>query len=227
MERINIAIDGPAGAGKSTIAKMVAKKLDYIYVDTGAMYRALTWKALHSNIPVTDPELVIRLAEDIAVELRLVDGSQQVWVDHEFNVTNEIREPEVTKHVSDVAKIAEVRYTMVNLQKKMSEKKGVVMDGRDIGTHVIPDAEVKIFLTASVDERANRRYTELAEKGYNVDYETLKRDIIQRDRMDSEREASPLVQAADAILVDSTGMTIDQVIELILSICRTKLGGEE
>lgn len=227
MKRINIAIDGPAGAGKSTIAKIIAHKLDYIYVDTGAMYRALAWKALHNRVSVTDNRAVTDMAEDTVIELRLVDGQQQVWVDHKNNVTEQIREPEVTKHVSDVAKIAEVRHTMVRLQKAMSEQKGVVMDGRDIGTHVIPNAEVKIFLTASVLQRAKRRYDELVAKGHDIDFETLKQDIIKRDRIDSERVASPLVQAEDAILVDTTGMTVDQVIEHILMICRTKLGGEE
>jgi cytidylate kinase len=227
MKRLNIAMDGPAGAGKSTIARLVAKQLDYIYVDTGAMYRALTWKALQTNTPLTASEALTLLSEETVIELRLVDGNQQVWVDNKLDVSRQIREPQVTKYVSDVAQVAGVRTRMVKLQQDMSILKGVVMDGRDIGTHVMPDAEVKIFLTASVEERAKRRYDELTDKGYNIDYETLKQEIITRDRIDSERKVSPLKKAQDAILVDTSGMTIDEVVRRILVIVRTKLGGEE
>lgn len=227
MKPINIAIDGPAGAGKSTIARLVARELGYIYVDTGAMYRALTWKAIHTGTSFDDIQGLAQLSEVTVIELRLVNGLQEVWVDNEYNVTRQIREHNVTQHVSELAKVPEVRQQMVKLQQVIAANKGVVMDGRDIGTHVLPDAEVKVFLTASSEERARRRYKELTDKGYEVDLSSLHQDIVERDRMDSEREASPLKPAPDAVLVDSTGLTIDDVVHRILEMARTILGGEE
>jgi cytidylate kinase len=229
MKAFNLAMDGPAGAGKSTIAKKVAKKLNLLYIDTGAMYRALTWKALREGVPTHDAAAMTHLAANTTIELRVsdTDGPQEVWLDHQWDVSEEIRGSEVTSYVSDVARVAGVRERMVKLQRDMAKQRGVVMDGRDIGTHVLPDAEVKIFLTASVDERALRRYNEWKEKGYDVDFEELKTDIIRRDEIDSNREASPLRRAEDAEWVDTSGLSIDEVVEWILKIVRTKLGGVE
>ncbi len=220
--KINVAIDGPAGAGKSTVAQRVANALGYIYVDTGAMYRAVTWKALESGLNPQDRQSVIQLASGL--DIRLIPGEcrQDVLVDGE-NVTESIRTSEVNQCVSVVSQIGEVRERMTRLQKEMATAKGVVMDGRDIGTHVLPDAEVKIFLTAAVEERAARRFKEMREKGYSVTMEQLQRDIALRDEMDRKREVSPLFRAQDAILVETTKMTVDQVVEHILILCRSRM----
>ena len=218
MNKMVVAIDGPAGAGKSTVARLAAQKLDYIYIDTGAMYRAVAWKALQQHQTVTD-ELIISLMPEIEVRLAYQDGKTQVFVDGR-DITGEIRTPEVTGIVSQVAKLAPVREKMVELQRRMAANGGVIMDGRDIATHVLPNADVKLFLTASIEERAKRRWEEMKQKGYAVDFEELKKDIAARDKADSEREISPLVKADDAELLDTTGLTIDQVVERILSMCR-------
>ena len=217
--RINVAIDGPAGAGKSTVARQVATELGYIYVDTGAMYRAVALATLCEGIPAQDHERIGRLASELIIELHPGLNGQQVLLNGE-DVTEQIREPHVSRLVPQIAAISEVRKVLVKLQQKMAQAKGVVMDGRDIGTHVIPDAEVKIFLTASVEERARRRYEELMAKGNQVTYEQLVSDISARDRIDREREISPLVQAEDAIFIDSTGLTVQQVVNTIVTICR-------
>lgn len=218
MNKMVVAIDGPAGAGKSTVARLAAQKLDYIYIDTGAMYRAVAWKALQQHQTVTD-ELIISLMPEIEVRLAYQDGKTQVFVDGR-DITGEIRTPEVTGIVSQVAKLAPVREKMVELQRRMAANGGVIMDGRDIATHVLPNADVKLFLTASIEERAKRRWEEMRQKGYDVDFEELKKDIAARDKADSERKISPLVKADDAELLDTTGLTIDQVVERILSMCR-------
>jgi len=218
--RINVAIDGPAGAGKSTVARKVASELAYIYVDTGAMYRAVALATQREGVSVHDHERIGRLASELNIELRPgLNGQQLVLLDGE-DVTELIREPHVSRLVPQIAAISEVRKVLVKLQQRMAQSKGVVMDGRDIGTHVIPDAEVKIFLTASVEERARRRYEELTAKGIQVTYEQLVSDISERDRMDREREISPLVQAEDAVFIDSTGLTVQQVVNTIVTICR-------
>lgn len=215
QHRINIAIDGPAGAGKSTVARLVAGKLQYVYVDTGAMYRAVTVVALERGIPIEDDARLGELAAMLDISLLPGDGGQIVLADGD-DVTEVIRSREVTLSVSRVSACAAVRQRMSELQRRMAAAKGIVMDGRDIGTHVLPDAELKIFLTASPAERARRRYLELGDDP-GVTLEQLEREISQRDRMDSEREIAPLRQAADAVLIDSTGLTIEQIVGEIVS----------
>lgn len=218
MKNLVVAIDGPAGAGKSTVAQLAAKKLGYTYIDTGAMYRAVAWKTLQQKKEVTD-ELILEVVKDIDVNLQYKDGKTTVTVDG-TDVTGEIRTPEVSAIVSQVAALGPVREKMVDLQRKMGERGSVLMDGRDIATNVLPNADVKIFLTASIEERARRRHKELTEKGYTIDMEQMKADIAARDKADSEREISPLVQAEDATLLDTTGLSIDEVVERILAMCK-------
>lgn len=223
MEKFNIAIDGPAAAGKSTVARLVAKQLGFIYVDTGAMYRAVTWKALQSGISPERKEHLALMASELRIELLPGDQSQQVLLNGE-DVTDLIRSITVNQNVSAVSAIPEIRRLLVAKQQEMAQAKGVVMDGRDIGTHVLPDAELKIFLTASVKERAQRRYLEMKAKGEDVTLGQLEKEIAERDKMDEQREASPLVQAEDAILVDTGGMSIPQVAERILELAKTAAG---
>ncbi|WP_174495173.1 (d)CMP kinase [Salirhabdus euzebyi] len=211
---IAIAIDGPAAAGKSTVAKIVAKKLAYVYIDTGAMYRALTYKALHNELDLEDEESLVQLLLKTDISFDHSDDSQIVLLDGQ-DVTRDIRSQNVTSQVSIVAKHKKVREEMVNRQKKLAQNRRVVMDGRDIGTHVIPDAEVKVFLIATVEERAMRRHKENIDKGFPSDIEQLKKEIEKRDQLDSEREASPLVKAWDAIEIDTTSLSIEQVAEKI------------
>ncbi len=214
----NIAIDGPAGAGKSTVAKALAKKLGYLYIDTGAMYRALTLKALENNIDISDEEALKKLAQ--TTNIKLTPGEEQkVYLD-EMDVTEAIRMPEVTKNVSQVAQYAGVREKLVLCQRKLAEKNLVVMDGRDIGTNVLPNAKYKFYLSASIHERAKRRYEELKQKGYEVDFDKLMLEIENRDRQDSSRKIAPLVQAPDAIFIDTTNLTPEEVIEKIYFIVR-------
>ncbi|MGJ9456833.1 (d)CMP kinase [Oceanobacillus sp. CF4.6] len=212
---IAIAIDGPAAAGKSTVAKITAEKLSYIYIDTGAMYRALTLKALNEGINLEDKDAIVDLLMNTEINLKQSFDGQVVLLDG-LDVTNEIRFQDVTTRVSYVAKHAPVRTEMVKRQQEMAKNRGVVMDGRDIGTHVLPNAEVKIFLVATVEERAKRRYEENVKKGIASNIEVLKNEIEERDRIDSSREASPLIKASDAIEVDTTSLSIIQVAERIL-----------
>jgi cytidylate kinase len=211
---INIAIDGPAGAGKSTVARLVAERLRYIYVDTGAMYRAVTFIALRRGIPIEDERRIGDLARQLDIVLLPGDARQRVLADGE-DITAHIRSLEVSRNVSRVAAIEAVRLRMAELQRQMAKSKGVVMDGRDIGTHVLPDAELKVFLTASPRERALRRYRELGDAP-QVTLEQLEHEIAERDRMDREREIAPLVQAPDARYIDSTGRTIEEVVDEIV-----------
>ena len=212
---INIAIDGPAGAGKSTIAKMVAKELGFIYVDTGAMYRAIALYMLRNNMK--QEEEVATHVKEASVEIVYQNGEQQVVLNGE-NVSGLIRTEEVGKMASFVAKIKEVRAQLLDLQRNLAAKENVIMDGRDIGTHVLPNADVKIYLTASASERANRRYKELCEKGIACNLQEIENDIIARDEQDMNREIAPLKQAEDAVLVDSSHMTITEVVENIIAI---------
>ncbi|CDE47493.1 cytidylate kinase [Clostridium sp. CAG:411] len=212
---INIAIDGPAGAGKSTIAKMVAKELGFIYVDTGAMYRAIALYMLRNNMK--QEEEVATHVKEASVEIVYQNGEQQVVLNGE-NVSGLIRTEEVGKMASFVAKIKEVRAQLLDLQRNLAAKENVIMDGRDIGTHVLPNADVKIYLTASASERANRRYKELCEKGIACNLQEIENDIIARDEQDMNREIAPLKQAEDAVLVDSSHMTIAEVVENIIAI---------
>ncbi|NEW06103.1 (d)CMP kinase [Paenibacillus sp. SYP-B3998] len=225
MDKFNIAIDGPAGAGKSTIARLVAGMLGFIYVDTGAMYRAVTWKVQQEGLHPNQETEVVALANRMRIELIPGPEGQQVFVDG-VDVTKEIRMTTITDDVSQIASIGGIRQLLVALQKQMAVAKGIVMDGRDIGTHVIPDAEVKIFLTASVTERAERRFKEMHTNGTGtLTLEQLEQDIARRDQMDQEREISPLKRAHDAVLMDSTAMTIAEVVDEILGLCKDKVGG--
>ena len=218
MKKLVVAIDGPAGAGKSTVAQIAAKKLGFTYIDTGAMYRAVAWKTLQQKKEVTD-ELIVEVVKDIKVRLQYADGATKVFVD-DYEVTGEIRTPEINAIVSQVAALGPVREKMVAQQREMAENDSVLMDGRDIATNVLPKADVKIFLTASIEERARRRFKEMQEKGFSVEFEKLKADIAARDKADSEREISPLVQAEDAELLDTSDMSIDEVVQAILDRCK-------
>jgi cytidylate kinase len=222
LDRFNIALDGPAGAGKSTVARMVAKALGFIYVDTGAMYRAVTWAVLARGLTPGQTDQVIAAAKELRIELVAGSGGQQVYVNG-TDATEYIRTGEINSHVSKIAQIPEIREFLVFQQKQMAAGKGVVMDGRDIGTKVLPDAEVKVFLTASPRQRAERRFNEL--KNPDITLDQLEKEIALRDEMDRERETSPLVQADDAVLLDSTDMSLDQVVQAILELCRTKING--
>lgn len=218
--KINIAIDGPAGAGKSTIARLLANELGYIYVDTGAMYRVVALKVLEENLLAANDEQIARLAEHIQIELIPHEGGQQVLADG-IDVTEAIRSDAVNQSVSHIAQIAQVRALLVRKQQKMAAAKGVVMDGRDIATHVLPDAELKIYLTASAEERARRRFKEMGDTELSL--AELAEQIAARDQMDMQRKHAPLIVAPDAIVVDCTEMTIEQVVQHILALCRTKL----
>lgn len=213
-----IAIDGPAGAGKSTLAKRAAQKLGYIYIDTGAMYRSVAWKVLQTyvNGDFTDDDIVA-VAEKLTVTLSYENGTQRIAVDG-VDVSEAIRTPEVTAIVSRVAAIGKVRSKMVDLQQKMAADGGVIMDGRDIASKVLPNADVKIFLTASIEERANRRYKEMKEKGFDVDLAKLREEIAARDKADSERQESPLVRVPEAILLDTTDMNLDEAEAAIIKL---------
>lgn len=223
MEKtIKIAIDGPASAGKSTVAKIVALELGYIYCDTGAMYRALTHQALEKNIAVTDEEQLVKLLKEMTISFEPNKDNQKVFVNGQ-EVTEAIRLPNVTNLVSAVSAHGEVREELVKRQQEIASHGGVVMDGRDIGTAVLPTAEVKIFLVASVAERAQRRYKENISKGIETSLEVLQQEIADRDYKDSHREVSPLIQAEDAILLDTTSLSIEQVAEKIREIIQAKL----
>lgn len=222
MKKINIAIDGPASSGKSTVAKIIAKDLGYIYTDTGAMYRSITYLAVKHQVAFDDEAGLVALIEKYPITFSQTTGGQAVFCDGE-EVTQAIRNNEVTHNVSEVSAHEEVRKRLVAQQQKIAEAGGVVMDGRDIGTQVLPNAEVKIFLVASVDERAERRYKENIAKGIATDLATLKEEIKQRDYLDSHREVSPLKQAADATLIDTTGMSIQDVVAAIETIVAATL----
>ena len=221
MKKISIAIDGPASSGKSTVAKILAKKMQYIYCDTGAMYRAVTYLALQNNVDLENESELIALIEKYPISFKPSEPSQRVYVGEE-EVTEAIRQSDVTNAVSIVAKQAGVREKLVSIQRQIGEASGIVMDGRDIGTAVLPNAEVKIFLVASVEERAERRYKENIANGIMTDFDTLKSEIEKRDYIDSTRLVSPLIKAQDAIQIDTTGMTIDEVVEAIEDVVKKK-----
>ena len=216
MKQLIIAIDGPAGAGKSTVAKLAAQKLNYNYIDTGAMYRAVAWQALEQKAELTD-QAIAALARDLDLRLEYINGTTKVTVAGQ-DITEAIRTPEVSRLVPKVAQVGEIRKIMLELQRNMAKSGGVVMDGRDIGTHVLPDADIKIFLTASIAERAKRRWLELTEKGYTIDLAELETEIAARDKEDSERELAPLIAAPDAINIDTTQLSIDETVTKILSL---------
>ena len=215
----NIAIDGPAGAGKSTIAKRVAKELGYVYVDTGAMYRALAIHFLKQELKPEETEKIKEACKTAEVTLQYEDGIQQVYLNGE-NVTAMLRQEDVGNMASVSSAIMEVRAKLLQLQRDLAEVKDVVMDGRDIGTNILPNANVKVYLTASVDERARRRHKELQEKGIACNLEEIAHDIEERDTRDMNREIAPLRQAEDATFVDSSDMTIDEVVQTIINLCK-------
>ena len=220
-DRINIAIDGPAGAGKSTVARMVAGQLGYVYIDTGAMYRAVTLSAQRLSIAAEQDKALSDLLSGLRIELQPGPNGQCIFVNGE-DVTQEIRSREVTRQVSYFAVSGAVRKVLSAMQREMAVRKGVVMDGRDIGSHVLPDAELKIFLTATVKERAARRFKELpADQAIPLDQ--LEREIAERDALDEQRDISPLLRAHDAVELDSSNMSIEEVVASIVKLSRTKL----
>ncbi|MGE7915995.1 (d)CMP kinase [Lysinibacillus xylanilyticus] len=221
-KNIQIAIDGPAGAGKSTIAKIVAEALGFTYIDTGAMYRAVTYKALQQNIYLDDEEKLAEMLASSTIELKPSPQGQLVFWDGK-NVSAEIRSNEVTSSVSQVSAHAKVRELLVAQQQKLAANGCVVMDGRDIATHVLKNAELKIFMSATVEERARRRFIDNQKRGIESSIEKLQEDIALRDKMDSEREASPLIQAADAIFLDTTALSIDDAAQAILKLAQEKM----
>ncbi|EEA84918.1 (d)CMP kinase [Peptacetobacter hiranonis] len=207
-----IAVDGPAGAGKSTISKLIAKKLNINYIDTGAMYRAVTYKCLSEGVDVKNEEAVIEVAKRTDIDFR----DNNIYLDSKV-VNEKIRTREVSANVSDVAKIKEVRYLMVDVQREIGTRNDVILDGRDIGSYVFPNADYKFFLVATPEERGRRRYKELCEKGFEGTLEEIIKDIEKRDEIDSNREFAPLKKADDAIEIDTTGLGIDEVVEAVVS----------
>lgn len=222
MKTIRIAIDGPSGAGKSTLAKRLAQELGIIYLDTGAMYRAVALKAIRLGMDTRDHEGISRIIRDIDISVKYHDGTQSIYLDGE-DVSAAIRTNEVSMGASNVSAFPEVREKLVALQQEIARNNPVVMDGRDIGTKVLPDAGLKIFLTASVEERARRRYNELKEKGLlDKTFDELVAEIEERDHNDSTRACSPLKKAEDAVVVDSTGKTVDELVSLIMDMARKR-----
>ncbi|MGE7908657.1 (d)CMP kinase [Lysinibacillus xylanilyticus] len=221
-KNIQIAIDGPAGAGKSTIAKIVAEALGFTYIDTGAMYRAVTYKAMQQNIHLDDESKLAEMLASSTIELKPSSEGQLVFLDGK-NVSADIRSNEVTSSVSQVAAHAKVRELLVAQQQKLAANGGVVMDGRDIATHVLKTAELKIFMSATVEERARRRFIDNQKRGIESSFEKLQEEIALRDKMDSEREASPLIQAADATFLDTTALSIDEAAQAILKLAQEKM----
>lgn len=221
-EIINVAVDGPAGAGKSTVSRAAAKEMGYIYVDTGALYRAVGVNTLRNGIDTKDRQAVAESLSDISVDLAFENGEQKVLLNGE-DVSSEIRTPDASMAASDVSAVPKVRDFLFDLQRNIASKNNCIMDGRDIGTVVLPNAKVKVFLTASPEERAMRRFRELSEKGSSVKYEEVLEDLIKRDYNDSHREIAPLKQAEDGILLDTTGMTLEQSVENLIKIIKEKV----
>lgn len=221
-KKIQIAIDGPAGAGKSTIAKIVAEQLAFTYIDTGAMYRAVTYKALSNGIQLSDEAALQEMLNVTEIKLQPSNEGQLVFLDG-MNVSDEIRSNEVTSNVSEVAAHGKVREILVSMQKALAADGGVVMDGRDIGTHVLKDAELKVFMSATVEERAKRRQLDNERRGIPSTMASLMEEIALRDKLDSEREVSPLVQAEDATFLDTTELTIDEAVNAILTLAKEKM----
>ncbi|RRK10987.1 (d)CMP kinase [Lactiplantibacillus garii] len=218
-QALQVAIDGPASAGKSTVAKLVAKRFGYIYVDTGAMYRAVTLWAMQHGVTLTDEAAVITAMQSLKISFKPGEPDQLVFANAQ-DITQAIRQPDVTNNVSTIAALPKVRTILTDQQREMANAGGIVMDGRDIGTTVLPHAEVKIFLVASAAERAKRRYAENVKKGIETPLAQLQAEIELRDHKDSTRKVSPLTQAADAVLVDTTPMSIEQVVDTIANIIK-------
>lgn len=223
MKTVSVAIDGPSGAGKSTIAKTVAKRLGFTYIDTGAMYRTVALYALENGIDTKNKDGALETAlPNITIDISYQDGNQHIFLNGE-DVSEQIRTPQVSMGASDVATVPAVRLKLVELQRALARRQNVIMDGRDIGTYVLPDAEIKIFLTADVEDRARRRYEELIQKGNSVRFEDVLEDMKQRDRNDSARAFAPLRQAEDAEQIDTTGASLDESVERILSFIQKRL----
>lgn len=223
MKNIQIVIDGPAGAGKSTISKLIAKKFNFLYIDTGAMYRAVGLKALRNNFDTkSDTEKIIKMMDDIDISISHGDDGQHIYLDGE-DVTSKIRTPEVSIAASDVSAIPEVRVKLASLQRKLAETDNIIMDGRDIGSYVLPNAQIKIFLTASIEDRARRRYEELLQNGMKVNYNDVKADIKYRDTNDSSRKVAPLKIPEGAIVIDTTGNTLEQSVRLLTDTIKERL----
>lgn len=218
MERIVVAIDGPAGAGKSTISKIIAQRLNLKYIDTGAMYRAVTLKAIKNNLDLCNNNEISHMVKNSNISI----NDEKIFID-EIDVTEEIRMPYVNEKVSIVSAMPGVREVLKEKQRKMAENFNVIMDGRDIGTNVLKDANIKIFLTASVEERAKRRYKEMIEKGINTTFEDVFKDIENRDKIDSSRKANPLKKADDAVMLDTTGMKMNEVVDAIIKIIQDRM----
>ena len=225
MKKLIIAIDGPVGSGKSTLARRVAELMGYVYIDTGAMYRALALKALHRRLSLDATELLVALARETRIDLRAQDGTQRVFLDNE-DVTTAIRTPEVSQAASKVAVVPGVRQVLVAEQRRAGEHGGVVMEGRDIGSVVFPEAGLKIFLTASPEVRAERRWREHQQKGDAIDLARTLEEIHERDQRDRERSTSPLVRAPDAVVVDSTAMKPEEVARLVVMLTKGQSAGK-
>ena len=219
-----ITIDGPAAVGKSTLAKLVARELGFLYIDTGAIYRAITWKVLKNSININDEDMISDLLSVTCITIERVNRNNLKDYNHIFvdgkDVTEEIRDPKIDKNVSQIARLPKIRKQLIHLQRRLAEKGNIVMEGRDIGSVILPKADIKLYFTASEEERIKRRYTELIDKKYNVDYEEVKEQIVQRDEIDSMRKYAPLIKAKDAILIDSTEKSIEEVKDEILKIIR-------
>jgi cytidylate kinase len=219
-----IAIDGPAGVGKSTMGKLIARELGLLYIDTGAIYRAITWKVLKNNIHINDEEIISNLVSDTCITIERANNKNlndyyPIFVDGK-DVTEEIRNPRIDQNVSQIARLPKIRKQLIYLQRELADKGNIVMEGRDIGTVILPQADIKFYFTASEEERIKRRFKELINKGYSVDYEVVKKQIIQRDKIDSMRKYAPLIKAKDAIIIDSTKKNIEEVKGMILKIIK-------
>ncbi len=215
-----IAIDGPAAVGKSTMGKLIARELGFLYIDTGAIYRAITWKVLKNNINVNDENIISNLVSNTCVTIekancKSLNDYYHIFVDGE-DITEEIRNPRIDQNVSQIARLPKIRKQLIYLQRKLAEKRNIVMEGRDIGSVILPKADIKLYFSASEEERIKRRYKELIDKGYNIDYKEVKKQIVQRDEIDSKRKYAPLIKAKDAILIDSTEKSIGEVKDKIL-----------
>jgi cytidylate kinase len=220
---LNIAIDGPSGAGKTTVSRIIAKRLNILYLDTGAMYRAVAVKAKGLGVSTADEEGVLSFIDDTKIDIKYIDGMQHIFIDG-GDVTRSIREHSISKDASDISKIVRVRERLVELQREIAQKNDIIVDGRDIGTFVLPDASFKFFLTADIEVRAKRRFRELSRKEQQASYETVLNDIAARDKNDRERSFAPLKRAEDAFLIDSTYLNVGGVVSRILNIIRKRSG---